>query len=722
MLRTELRNITRDNLLSCGKISVRSYNVCANAELYTLEDILSFYEHEKTFLNIRNAGSKTCIELQQLCDQIISGLDNYQSSVLLEIEIIPGEILKLQEAHSSFNKLKIELFEKRYRQHIEQLDVRSKNAIIKYDAEDFYCEFICNFNSTFITLRNVGKKTINELNALKIQVKNDIIGIAQCTDKLAFIEILNFRYGDLYIDDFVLSFYDEYGCLPMFWILQKKIELNNNREVDIFKSCYQIFQHQKVLTLNEVAEKYLITRERARQIRILTFENLFSPDSSFFLYKEDWQHYELKLMGLDVLSPYSPEIKSIINNEHVNFNNSFILQIFPLIFPRKYTLLGGFKPSGFNQEWNSIFLVNSNFSELFDFLKFKIEISELLSLPRINDKLLDLNEFLLNCFCWKIFSLDKIDEIISITREILAYEFSLFPDLDGYFIIPKNSNKHTSDVVYDILEQYGNSMHIDDIFLEFKKLLPDHKYKKACQLRSTLQLHSGITFVNRSSTYALTKWGHIKTGTIRNAIVEFLKTKDIPQSDDAIANYVLGYFPKSNIASIRTSMYNDKKQRFVYFEDGSFGLFGKEYPTTYKEIEKRIIQKSFDSRLYDLEKFLQENDHFPFSTSQDINERALYRWWSLAIRERKYITENQIVEVERIKAKYVNFESDRNHFLWNENYTKFKIFILENRRFPNRIGNEKCLYSWWRRNKADYLKNKLSNEQRTKYIQLLKLI
>ena len=70
MLKEDLKQIAIKDLLRDGKISVRTSNCCFNARFETILDILEYYESGESFFNIRNAGKKTCIELEDLYKEL----------------------------------------------------------------------------------------------------------------------------------------------------------------------------------------------------------------------------------------------------------------------------------------------------------------------------------------------------------------------------------------------------------------------------------------------------------------------------------------------------------------------------------------------------------------------------------------------------------------------------------------------------------------------------
>lgn len=81
-------NTTLNELFSVGDIpSVRSYNVCKYSELWTLEAILKFYCGGHSFLELRNSGPKSQMELANFCKRMLDSgsfiYDEKTDSVLM---------------------------------------------------------------------------------------------------------------------------------------------------------------------------------------------------------------------------------------------------------------------------------------------------------------------------------------------------------------------------------------------------------------------------------------------------------------------------------------------------------------------------------------------------------------------------------------------------------------------------------------------------------------
>lgn len=666
MLREELKLITLENLLDTNKISARTRNCCLSTGLYTLYDIVLYYEENISFISkkIKNAGKKTCYELDNLCKTTI---------------------LRLSK---------------------EKKIARNENVI----------------------------QIIDELSEQEQEMLLSLTNLVLESDKI--LHEKRKIYGNYCADDFVVDFYSRNGHLPMFWILEQYLISNKNRCIDILISTFPIFQNHQSSPLDDIAVKYSLTRERIRQIRNDTFHCTFEITDEIIEYKknsnlakyaqllqnkDDWRYILNFLHEIEIINQESFELQECLKREQCNLSVVFVLQIIAYIFKDKYLIFGGLSIS--KQSKNNTFLISKKFTDVFNFEQFIEEFANHIA-DNKTEYDLNIDEFLSNSDCWiPIIDLDKFDSIIILVKDILLYEFHLYSNLDDSITIPATKERNPFEIVYEILRTKGEPMHIDDIFVEFKKIMPEHRYTEASQLRPYLQKHELISYRNRSSIYTLKEWGHIRTGTIRDAIIEFLTDKELPQSADKITEYILFYFPETNISSVRTSMFNDTQRRFSFFGDGLFGLANKVYPTEYEEIEQKEGQrKSFEQRLYDFEKFLTENDHFPFSTSDNEDEISLYRWWRIQNKNEDKLAIHQKKDIARIKDQYSNFDTDKAVYEWFKRFNDFKLFVLENRRLPFSSGSEKYLYSWFRRAKFDFLNDRLSDKQRTKYAALFKEI
>lgn len=667
MLKEDLKHITIDYLRETDQISVRATNCCKNIGLDTLYKIVLCFEDKGSFFNqeMENAGRKTCEELDQICINAISKIKKEKQP------IIQKEVFKI----------------------INELTQQEQK-----------------------TLLSLADLIIEKENFIKEKIQN----------------FKNYCANDF---SFAIDFYRRNDHLPMFWILEQHIINDTSREAEILTSTFNIIKNTATLSLNDIAEKHNLSRERVRQIRKEIFQTFFEitdedsehkKNSNLIRYKELLQNqgnwiYILEFTGTN-LSQVSFEIQEYLKKEQCNLSVEFAMQIIACLFRDRFSLFGGFEISNRDRVLKNTFLIRKDLADIFNFEQFIEEFKNHIAENKTEYDL-SIDEYLTNSACWvSTIDLNKFDSIISVLKNILLHEFSLYSNFDGLITIPITKEKNLFDVIYEILQRNGHPMHLDDIFIEFKKILPEHKYTEASRLRSWLQRHEAISFRNRKSVYTLKEWEHIKSGTIRDAIVEFLSKNDLPQTADDITNYVLKHFPKTNIPSVRTTMFNDTQKRFLFFNNSLFGLVSKEYPSEYEETKPLIERKSFEQRLYDLEKFLTENDHFPFSSSENKEETSLYRWWQIQNKNTAKLTVQQKSEIKRVKSQYADYDTDKSIYEWFCHLNNFKLFVLENRRLPSMNGSERFLYGWFRRAKDDFSNQRLNEKQRKKYAELFKEI
>ena len=208
----------------------------------------------------------------------------------------------------------------------------------------------------------------------------------------------------------------------------------------------------------------------------------------------------------------------------------------------------------------------------------------------------DVNSYISNSQYWIRYNPDKIDDIAGIFKKILLHEFGLYPEgiNENYIKIPTQKVSNPYNIIYKIFLLNGKPMHLDDIFIEFKRLLPEHKFTNASQLRSILHRHEYISLKNMKNVYTLKEWMQIGSVTIRGTIIEFLEKYNFPQKLNDISAYILNHFPDTNISNIKSTMLSDSKHRFVRFNDNLFGLKSKKYSSKYKKFEQSEYQnKSF---------------------------------------------------------------------------------------------------------------------------------
>jgi hypothetical protein len=708
--------LSTDDLIKAKEISFRTGNCCKDAGLNSLYDILSYYEQGDSFKNIKGVGVKTCLELQWLCETFKPlSIPNCTYSEPEKEMMYDADAEMIEQLNALFLiDVKRKTIEEKYNRIIQTCSVSVRVWLEKIPLTTLVTEYLTYSDNKSPEVKYFLMKNLREAIEIKKKIQTEIKRQLYMSKEGDMKEDIFNRYG-LTDNEYPVSYYLKYGHFPMFWILEKQLENDNSRDIDALKKTFKIYQNQKPLSLTEFAAEYSISRERVRQIRKQLYEDLFRRDSAFFQNRNDWQFY--KPWSKDAI--WQEDMQSYINEEQCNLSNEFVLQILlSLLYYDDYTLYGGIDSKIQKNSWHNAFLVKNNFAEIFDFDKFRADF-KVMQLTSRTEYLMDVRSYVAHCKCWKKRVPNTINNIAGIAKDILRYEFQVCPEPNGRIKITALKKKTLSDIMYGILKDNGNPMHLSEIFAEFKKLKPEHHYSDPTQLRPNLLKHESISYRNRNSIYVLKEWTHVKFGTIRSCIIELLTKKRSPQSAKDILDYVLQYFPETNNASVRTSMFNDTQRRFVFFNNELFGLSHKKYHSKYKRTNNSLMP--FSQRLSDLEKFIAENGHFPFASSKNRNERILGVWWVRVNHSSYPINEKQRNELKRVKNQYAKFDTTKRMFQWNINYDTIKSFILESHRMPY-VSTEKFLYHWYGRFRTDFLENRLNENQRQKYIELVDLI
>lgn len=727
MLKTDLKNIRIDDLLRNRKLSVRAYHTCKHNELFTLHEIIEFFEEYGTFLNTRNCGKGTELELQQLCLEKISLIEDYIEPLFVDDPIIDDPIMvEINNRRILFDSLSIsqkEIINIIYDSKKEALDVRSANALSKISSNDFLYDVLCFPNFDLKVLPNVGVKSVTVLKEFKREIENTVQMVSELSSVETTQILTPLKFGIHSTDPFLNAFIEKENHLPMFWIIQKIIEQSDDRNISIVVDSVGLFKNIDIKPLELIAKEQGLSKERVRQIRNRTFNNYFSNSSFFLKDSFDWEHYFQKLITYDILTINNSFISSICHTENTNLSVKTILHILSIAFKERYQLFGGIENTReVESEWKTTFLIKTQLCSIFNFESFRKYFCDLMTSIRTEDQLFNIDEYLnTTCLCWITPSFDQLETLVHVLNEILINEFQVYSDLNGGALLKANKGKRASDVVYEILEEKGQAMKLKEIFVEFKKRVPNHKYIEPQQLRASIQHNENIIAIQRKSTYALIT--NVSTSTIRSAIIDFLSENDLPQSDEIITEYVLRFFPTSNLASIRATMSNDTLKRFSTFKNGLFGLSSKVYPIDFEIVDDATgSRKSFENRLRDFEKFLINNERYPFSISSDENEVTLYRWWNIVTSGRKQLDKNQFREIERIKKEYSDLILTKKDLEWYMKLHELRTFIIENRKLPSYNGSERFLFGWWKRFESNFLENSLNEEKRKIYFELCKLL
>ena len=322
-----------------------------------------------------------------------------------------------------------------------------------------------------------------------------------------------------------------------------------------------------------------LTRERVRQIRNRAFQQSFdwnyekkprSENSKLIKQlisnKEDWAYIE-DIIKENYLISGESDIKEILALEQSNLTEQFALHIIKCVFKDLVTLFNGLSIARENVQWKNTYLIPSYLTDAYDFQKGKVYFEKDLA-ENEEEEDFNIKTYVTTSSNWIKYDVLYEKQVVRLIRDILINEFDIFPSDEDQVcvVIPAMKEKHPSDIVYEILKANGEPMYLDEIFEEFKIRLPHHRYSNPEHLRSSVWSNDKITHISRESLYTLKEWTDVRTGTIRDAVLEFLEKSDIPQDFDSITEYVVQFFPRTYKESIRSSLKQDRSNRFVFLK------------------------------------------------------------------------------------------------------------------------------------------------------------
>ena len=151
-----------EKLRTKENMSVRTYNICIDNDLFSASDILDYYRTNKTFKGLRNCGAKSENELVKIClkywqhkSSEINENDDHESEIQMIFKRLKEDELKWNFANSEGNA------------QFVSLSVRAKNSVytliedVRFDLEKFIVKAIL-IPYNFRNIKHAGKKTVNE--------------------------------------------------------------------------------------------------------------------------------------------------------------------------------------------------------------------------------------------------------------------------------------------------------------------------------------------------------------------------------------------------------------------------------------------------------------------------------------------------------------------------------------------------------------------------------
>lgn len=688
-----------------------------------------FSNHYK-LLRIRNFGKKSMHELDLVRPAIIEFISNlYEGSDKKNESItkIEQEIAEQTKSlRERIGEIKYKLLAKKLEELVSDASVRTKNGILNYDG-DFIEDFVSK-GKKIRCIRNIGAKSEIEIKKIIETLKETLSLINERViteeDLIIFNKQTFYKYC---FDDYASNFLQENKHLPMFHLLERSIkhDIEYNRELQIFNLHTPFFEDEDYYSLEEIAKKFSLTRESIRQ-KYMHIRKLIQGDikkettkkgicyEKFFKDNSDWNYVRENICDRSYVDiSITQEISSMEQN---NFADNFVFYVISCICSDIFTLVGKdplYESPKKKQIWNNCYLIKKEIADKFDFNAL-FELVEEIETSSSEDIVASAQDLLLNVFitAWKEFDSNLVEELSGIISTILIKDLGIIPDENLLFTIEGKKEEDIANVLYDILLANGNPLTLEELFVAIDSKFPN-KFKSSASIRIYVMKDPRLCHVGVNNLVGLLEWNHIKIGSIRDIIIQYLDEFNEPQHVSKIYRFVQRYRDTTE-RSIRSTM--SSGDQFIPFGGGLYGLKDKHYSKVFYHDDN---ESSFEQRIRELESFLQTQKHFPFMPS-DTQEESLYRWWKKNKNATKLKT-HQKSEIDRIKSFYKDFPSNKRDFVWFDLCRKYQDFVRDNNRRPSRHNKfEQKLCSWFEKTTNDFIERKLSAKQELAFLELSK--
>ncbi len=593
-------------------LSVRSYNVCVDNKLNTLNDLNNHFSKFYTFTNLPNCGRKSNKELIEFCNQKNS--ENHLDQITkLGEESAHYSDKRIEELLANLTLKDWETFLLNLLTSSKTLSKRNENILLSITKNKIKHSILKNLikaQYSPLQIKNIGEKSGIELSEF-IRKKIDwLYKIIQLNEAGELQSIKDFRYFKFFIK-FQLNI-----SLSNFSVSEKDFEL---RKVKLFALVSQLCFSQSFFSseneyyifvygtgfdkryskknLEQLGVDLGMTRERVRQIKKKLLKSTFQRLSLF----KDILSYADKLFALDQpLVILNDLLLTAINaNGDTTLTRRFIGRFINSIYDGKSVLGIDFLYSGSlnNRGYTSAIISEDrmlhNFYIIDEVIKDQVKFKELfIDLgKKMNEKIkenikLEKRDYL------KPFIKEIDSDNLEIVSIILQEEFSRkihrgknmhyipLEITEEFIIINRNTKWKHYEYVYKVLEDLGEPSHKDIIRKRLKEMFPEINIKSV----QGAVLNNSDIFISfgRSSTYGLKKWeaeGNVKGGTIREIIQDYLENWQTPRHINDITQYVQRFRESTNSNSIfyNLKIMNPDKNPFLFFRGGLIGLKTKKY-------------------------------------------------------------------------------------------------------------------------------------------------
>jgi hypothetical protein len=587
--------MTIDEIYKKEQISVRSYHICKYNELNSISDLKKYYYKNQSFEKLQNCGRRSNEELIDICNKYSD--ENAENK---DFEVKKENPLK--DIISDLTRVQREVLNNFISENTNNLTVRSRNGICQFLNGNFK---IKNFaNRIFLSdsfdvseIKNIGLKSSRELENYFNIIKEIIYQVYAVTEEKELTKLRNKflmekKFEEIQIPDDILEIESLFKIID--YLLYQNVLFDKTQTI-IIKNALKVYYNQNEKSLEEISNIVNLSRERVRQIKKVCLSDLFNNLLFISNFNDDlFQKYSIEVESkfIDINS----DVVELINNTNgTNFSREFIIYILAAYLNDIFSIVGNYEdvlqPKYFKSlnrhNWNNFYLVEKGLALEFDFTSFINDISN-----RKNARIEESYSFNFKSYLSNFLTNNKIDFLdllFPICEKIINEEFEIYLDLDDNILFKRNTTKQVYEYAYVALEQLGKPSKVKLIFNKVKELHPHYDTSES-GIRASMKRKNGFVPIGRKSVFGLKKWeselDNFKGGTIKDVIIDFLKTQKEPTHISKVLEYLEKFRQKKDERSVITNLKVDPMKRFLIFNQGFIGL--QEYKNEYNDKFKKL--------------------------------------------------------------------------------------------------------------------------------------
>lgn len=717
------------------EISIRSYNVCRANRINNITDLKEYYSKYGSFDKLKNCGRKSNEELISICNKypLITS-----QNINREVE---NESIEKTQLH--LTRIQREVINSFINVNTNSLSARSKNAISQFLDYNFS---VRNFTEKILlkeffninSIENVGKKSIPELEIYISIIRDFIKEVSQLNNEKKLITLKNnFLIHKVFsisnVPDEILQ---SESIFQLTDFLLKNYAFFSKHQNSIVLQALKFYQQQKDTSLDEIAIRNNLSRERVRQIRKESLNELFDKISFIKNFNDDLlKNYSIDI-STNLIKIKEDLVLRINDTNNTSFSKEFITYILAVYLSDYFFIIGDIKdilqPKSFNNRnrhnWKDFYIIAKHLSKI-NFISFADDINE-----RITERIEESYSFNFKSYLSRFFSdtldIDILDTALPIAEKIVNDEFGIYLDIHENITFNRNTIKQAYEYSYEALESIGQPAKVEDITLKIVQLYPNYETDNS-KVRASMKRKDGFVPIGRTSVFGLKKWeqelDNFKGGTIRSIAFEFLEKFDVPKHISDITKHILKYRPKSNNKSIYYNLKIDESQNFLFFKNSFIGLKSIKYSDDLELLEDYLInneRNTWEESYNDLVQFLDSQNRLPFSNDVSNEELKLYRWISNQKRKVKLgeLTPQREELFNKLLVNY-KFINGRRRLNSSVKYNELFDFLKKNNRLPNASKlNEGKIYQFFYKQRKLYKTNDLDHNEKASFLEIKKIL